>query len=60
MDTGTITPQDIQAAQVITGVAVAAFLLAGRLGRDVQRIRMAILALYLAAAAVLLVRVLAR
>jgi hypothetical protein len=55
-----VSAEDMQAAQVITGVAIAAFLLASRLGRDVKRIRLVILVLYLVAATVMLARVMAR
>jgi hypothetical protein len=55
-----VTPEEMQAAQVITGVAIAAFLLAPRIGRDPRRIRSAVLLLYLVAAAVLVGRVLLR
>ena len=48
-----VTAEEMQAVQVITGVAIAAWLLAGRLGSNPSRIRMTILALYLAAAVVL-------
>lgn len=48
-----VTAGEMQAVQVITGVAIAAWLLAGRLGANPSRIRLAILVLYLAAAVTL-------
>ncbi len=50
-----VTAEEMQAAQVITGVAIAAFLLAGRLGGNAQRLRIGILGLYLVAATAMVV-----
>ncbi len=50
-----VTAEEMQAAQVITGVAIAAFLLAGRFGGDTRRLRIGILGLYLVAATALVV-----
>lgn len=46
----TVSPEEMQAAQIITGVAVVAFLLSGRMGPRAPQIRAAVLGVYLVAA----------
>lgn len=50
MDFGTVTPQEMQAAQVLSAVCLAAFLLAGYLKTDTARLRIAIVVLYVVGA----------
>jgi hypothetical protein len=57
---GTLSPEEIHAAQVISGTAMIALLLAGFSGRFAQRLRIGAAVLYFVAAAVFVAYVLTR
>jgi hypothetical protein len=56
----TVSAEEMRAAQVITGVTIAAFLLSSRLGPRRHQMRAVILGVYLAAAVAMVAYVMIR